>query len=69
MKAIIALVVALVLGMVGLVVHQQTHKVRIRPTVVNEDVVVETISTGEQVDIDAHVPGKGLTIVEFSAAF
>lgn len=70
MKLLLAFMAALVLGMGGLVVyHQQNKAPRVKPPAIDEDQVVATISKGERVDIDAYVPRKDLTIVEFTAAF
>jgi hypothetical protein len=70
MKILIAIVAAVVLGMVGLVVHHESGKRgRTAGTSVDEGAEVATISTGEPVDIEAHVPRQGLTIVEFTAEF
>ena len=69
MKALIAVVVALVLGLVGFVVVHESNKQRSSGPVVDEFAVSAVISTGERVDIDAHVPRQGLTIVEFTADF
>jgi hypothetical protein len=70
MKAFLVFLALLVLGIGGVVVYHQQHKApRIKAPAIDEDAVVSTISTGQTVDIDAYVPRKDLTIVEFSAAF
>lgn len=70
MRALIAIAVLVVLGTVGAVVMHERGKNRgpVGPRI-DEGAVVATISTGERVDIEAHVPRQGLTIVEFTADF
>ncbi|HEX6810911.1 MAG TPA: hypothetical protein VF384_04735 [Planctomycetota bacterium] len=70
LKVAIAVVTALVLGSVAFVVrHEQQKPRRLKAPVAGEAEEVATITTGERVDLDAHVPRTGLTIVEFTAAF
>jgi hypothetical protein len=70
MKALIAVVVAVVLGMAGLVVHHEMGKRgRAVGPAIDEGAEVATISTGDPVDVAAHVPRQGLTIIEFTAEF
>ncbi|MGE3172109.1 MAG: hypothetical protein AB7O97_05735 [Planctomycetota bacterium] len=68
MKALIAAVVALVLGMAAFVVIHERGKDRGAATR-GADARVLTISTGEQVDVEAHVRPDGATLVEFTAEF
>ena len=70
MRIIIAAAILLVVGMVGFVVMSERGRAnRLRTPRIDEGAEVATISTGERVDIDAHVPRQGLTIVEFTADF
>ena len=58
------------LGMVGFVAHHEMTKQRAPAgPAIDEAAEVATISTGETVDIEPHVPRQGLTIVEFTADF
>jgi len=70
LKVAIAVTVALVLGAVGFVVHHESQKPRrqMQP-VIGAAEEVSTISTGERVDVERHVPREGLVIVEFTAEF
>lgn len=70
LKAVIAFVAVLILGMLGLVVHKEMNRVD-TPAArgVDEDEDVAVISHGEQVDIDRHIASKGLTLVEFYGVF
>jgi hypothetical protein len=70
LKAAIAAVAALILGSVAFVVHHEKQKQRPpRGPAALEQEQIATISTGERVDLDAHVPSSGLTVVEFTADF
>lgn len=70
MRVLLVLAVLLVLGMAGVVVVHERGKTRnARGPAIDPDAVVATISTGERVDIEAHVARRGLTIVEFTADF
>ena len=70
LKVAIAAVTLLVLGSVAFVVHHEQQKPRRQKApAVGEAEEVATIATGERVDLDAHVPRTGLTIVEFTADF
>jgi len=70
LKAIIAFVTLLVLGMVGFVVHKEWNRpARVVPRAVDEDESIVTISTGQVVALERHIASKDLTIVEFYGAF
>lgn len=69
LKTLIAVGVLVVAGMVGLVVHHECSKPRPVRVVQNEAAEVATISQGEPVDLDRHVPTQGLVIVEFTGEF
>jgi hypothetical protein len=69
-RFLIAAAILLAVGIVGFVVMNERGRAnRLRTARIDEGVQVATISTGERVDIDAHVPRQGLTIVEFTADF
>ena len=69
MKLLIAAAVLLVLGTVGVVVLHERGKAHGHGPASDASAAVATISTGDRVDIEAHVPRRGLTIVEFTADF
>ncbi|MBK8097853.1 MAG: hypothetical protein IPK26_12140 [Planctomycetes bacterium] len=72
MKVAILGIVALCAGMVGTVVFLESKRERPRSgevVVAGETPDVKTISTGEAVDINRHVPQTGFTIVEFTGDF
>lgn len=72
LKSLIAVGALVVAGMVGVVVHHEVGK-RGAPAapraVVDEAAEVATISSGQEVDVAAHVPTKDFTLVEFTADF
>jgi hypothetical protein len=69
-KVLIALLVVLVLGTVGMVIHHEVSRgPRIKVAAVDENESMVTISKGEKVDIESHVASKGITIVEFYGVF
>lgn len=70
MRVLIAAAVLFVLGTVGFVVLRERGKTRVATGAASDSSAdVATISTGDRVDIEAHVPRQGLTIVEFTADF
>ncbi|MBZ0152093.1 MAG: hypothetical protein K8J09_11240 [Planctomycetes bacterium] len=76
MRFLLLLAVVLVLalaGLIGFVVHKECQRGRsgsLTTTGTSASTqTVETISNGERVDIDAHIPREGFTVVEFSADF
>ena len=56
-------------GFVGFVAHHESKKTRGPAAGSADDAEVSTISTGQRVDVDAHIAAKDLTIVEFTAEF
>ena len=70
MRIAIALVVCALLALIAFVVNKERTRGqgRVRATITSSEPVL-TISTGERVDIEAHVGNAGLTIVEFTADF
>lgn len=72
LKSLIAVGVLVVAGMFGVVVHHEVGKRNAPPpprVVVDEGAEVATISTGQEVDVAAHVPTTDFTLVEFTADF
>ncbi|MBL8732023.1 MAG: hypothetical protein JNN13_06610 [Planctomycetes bacterium] len=76
MRFLLLLTVVLALGLAGLigfVVHKEWHRGRSGPSTTAGTLAsthpVATISKGERIDIDAHIPHEGFTVVEFSADF
>jgi hypothetical protein len=66
----VAPAVVLALGTVGVMaMRERGRNLRSKAPSIDESAEVATISTGERVDIGAHVPRQGLTIVEFTADF
>lgn len=66
----VAAAVVLAIGTIGfMAMRERGRTLRSHAARIDESADVATISTGERVDIDAHVPRQGLTIVEFTAEF
>lgn len=70
LKSLVAVGVLVVVGVVGVVVHHEIGKrsaTSVPKTTVDEAAEVATVSTGQEVDVAAHVPSEGLTLVGFTA--
>lgn len=69
MRALIVAAVLVVVGMVGLVVHSEMSKGERAPRRAVPGGLIETISHGEAVSIEAHLTAGQWTVVEFYADF
>ena len=74
MRYLIALFVLVALSIVGLIAHRELHPRgggaaagKVGASATRE--AVATIAVGERVDVNAHVPRQGLTVVAFTADF
>lgn len=68
-KLFVAALMLMLAGFVGFVVHHENAKVRVPVAGDDDPAEVATISTGQRVDVAAHIAAKDLTIVEFTAEF
>ncbi len=68
-KFFVAGLMLLLAGFVGFVIQHENGRAQVAADERDAPAEVATISTGERVDVSAHIVAKDLTLVEFTAAF